>query len=176
MFINTIARVYSAVQYVVENRCVISQCMADLDGLVRDYDTFAHVTKHPVVISDLYCATFASAIGEYIVMSTPMYAMYMRGENTDIIDAIVKHEDGHHHCGHLNCSVVSMVSTSMNPDLFIQREYEADEYSYMANYPMAQALEYLRNECIGIYGKDHEICNVLAWRIDRLHTLDTLPY
>ncbi len=176
MFINTIARVYSAVQYVISNMPAISQCKADLDGLVRDYDTFAHVTKHPIVVSDMYCCMFASAVGEYIVMSNNMYAMYLRGENTDFIDAIIKHEDGHHECGHLNCSYVSLISASMDHELFIKREYEADEYAYMANYPMAEALEFLRNECIGIYGVDHEIVRVMNDRIGRLHTLDALPY
>ena len=176
MFINTIARVYSAVQYVISNYSAIQQCMADLDGLVHDVDTFAHVTKHPIVVSDMYCCTFASAVGRYIVISNAMYSMYLRGENTDLIDAIIKHEDGHHELGHTSVSTVSVVSASMDPDAFIKREYEADEYSYMANYPMAEALEYLRNECIGIYGEDSEICCILAWRIDRLRTLDILPF
>ena len=171
MFINTIARVYSAVQYVISNMAVISQCKANLDGLVRDYDTFAHVTSHPVVVSDYYCAVFASAVLEYIVISSNMYSMYLRGENTDVIDAIIKHEDGHHSLGHLNMSMVALVTTAMDSEASIQREYEADEYSHNAGYPMLGALGHLRSECIGIYGADHELISLLSARIERLESL-----
>ena len=176
MFINTLVRVFSAVKMVLDLAAVTKQCEADLSGLVQDTTTFAHVTNYPVVVSDVYCAGFASAFRGYIILSQGMYAMYLRGEERDYIEAFVKHEEGHHVLGHTSVSDFKACLTATSQHEYTQREYEADEYSYMANYPMAQALEYLRNECIGIYGNDHEICNVLAWRIDRLHTLDTLPY
>ena len=174
MFINTLVRVFSAVKMVLDLAAVTKQCEADLSELVQDTTTFAHVTNYPVVVSDVYCAGFASAFRGYIILSQGMYAMYLRGEERDYIEAFVKHEEGHHVLGHTSVSDFKACLTATSQHEYTQREYEADEYSYMHGYDMAGALAHVKPAAVYMHGPD--VGDLIDDRIDRLHTLDILPF
>lgn len=151
------------------------QLRADLSGLVRDYDTFKHVTDLPVVVSDKYCSGFACAYGNsstgdrYIVMSQAMYSMYKMGTDIDKVDAVVCHETGHHRLGHLDHSLLDLAVCALDSDRSMQREYEADEYAHVRGYPIIEALIDIRS----FYYTHCEwgVIDVLTQRIQRLESL-----
>ena len=146
-----------------------------LNGALLDTTTFSSITSYPVFVSDEMCGGFACAYNErlhginVICVSRGIYAAYLRGELTDFIGAIIKHEEGHIVCRHNFISKYAFIKQMLTVGYDESKEYEADAYSQSHGYDMAYAVGELKTHYLALGHADAG--PLFDARIERLQSM-----